>query len=480
VRYGDPREYSSDAFSISRRLNQCANDHDTMPSKKKSKKKRVLTALEFFAGSGGLSLGVHNAGFTHLALIERDRNAAETLRQNSQSILGMSPDLVKEEDAAEVDLTPYIGITDLLTAGPPCQPFSTAGKSKGYDDPRNMFPVLLDAISLIMPKAILIENVKGLLRKKFKDALEYIKLRIKLPKVTVLEGETWRQHYARLQEVKETDFPDHEQYIVSCQLIDTADYGAAQRRERVFIIAFRRDLGIEPMKLEPTHSKVALLSDQWITGDYWKRHGVNGVPPDDHIGKKDRALLEEIRKNPTLIETGGNRLPWVTVREALSGLPDPVHRGEEPTLANHVQHPGARTYAQHSGSYLDYPAKALKAGSNGTPGGENMLRISSDGAVRYFTTRESGRLQGFPDEWEFQGVWGACIRQLGNAVPVTVVEKFAIEIRKLLESVLKKSAHNKIHHRAERVKTDRSSLHLIDHGTAQIGVVSKRDRTARQ
>lgn len=443
-----------------------------MPSKKR-KIERVLTALEFFAGSGGLSLGVHNAGFIHLALIERDRNAAETLRQNSQTILGIDPSLVKEEDAAKVDLTPFIGQVDLLTAGPPCQPFSTAGKSKGYDDPRNMFPVLLDAIALVMPKAVLIENVKGLLRKKFQKSFEYIKLRIKFPKVLIEEGETWCQHYARLQEIKETDFPDHEQYVIGCQLVDTADFGAPQRRERVFIMAFRRDLGIEPIDIEPTHSKIALLSDQWITGEYWKRYGIEGVPSDHHIGKMDRLLLEQMQKNPALLDVGTRRLPWVTVREALSGLPDAVHRGDEPTLANHVQHPGARTYAQHSGSHLDYPAKALKAGSNGTPGGENMLRISSNGDVRYFTTRESARLQNFPDEWVFYGVWGACIRQLGNAVPVKVVEKFATEIRRRLESVSQINIRHKNYKRGKRVHHGDSPTRSEEKRPAQIQVAAR-------
>jgi DNA (cytosine-5)-methyltransferase 1 len=441
-----------------------------MPSEQK-KKDGVLTSLEFFAGSGGLALGVHKAGFQHLALIERDRSAAETLRQNSRTILGVDPSIVIEEDAAQVDLSPFSGKVDLMTAGPPCQPFSTAGKSKGYDDSRNMFPVLLDSIALIMPKAILIENVKGLLRKKFKKSLEYILLRIKFPQAAIEEGETWRQHYIRLKEVKETDFPDHEQYVVTYQLVDTADFGAPQRRERVFISAFRRDLGIEPMEIKPTHSKEALLSDQWITGEYWKRHGVDGAPPSDHIGQRDQALLAEMRKNPSLLDISTHRLPWVTVREALNDLPNPVLRGEEPTLANHVQHPGARTYAQHSGSHLDYPAKALKAGSNGTPGGENILRVSSDGAVRYFTTRESARLQTFPDEWVFIGVWGACIRQLGNAVPVKVVEKFATEIRRRLESAPETKASVKKHKRVKRIDHNCLPTHPVNDRTTPMQVV---------
>lgn len=447
-----------------------------MPSKKITK---APTVLEICAGSGGLSLGLHNAGFHHLALIERDKSAAETLRQNSQTILSLDPSVVKEEDAAKVNFTSFVNKVDLVTAGPPCQPFSTAGKSQGYDDPRNMFPVLLDAVTLIMPKGIFIENVKGLLRKKFEDSFEYIKKRIEFPLARIKKGETWRDHYARLQKIKEKDFHDHERYVVGCQLVDTADFGIPQRRERVFISAFRLDLGVTTVNIDPTHSKEALLSDQWITGKYWERHNVAAPPPDDHIGKMDQILLECMRKNPSLIDVDrSSRMPWCTVREALSDLPESVPRGKEPTLANHVQHPGARTYAQHSGSHLDYPAKALKAGSNGTPGGENMLRISPIGDVRYFTTREAARLQTFPDEWVFHGPWGACIRQLGNAVPVKIIEKFGTEIRERLESVPQTIVRHKNYEQGEIAQYSGSSARPAAGRIAQIRVGAARGRTA--
>jgi DNA (cytosine-5)-methyltransferase 1 len=308
------------------------------------------------------------------------------------------------------------------------------GKGLGYDDPRNVFPIILDALALILPKAVFIENVKGLLRSRFEEAFEYIKKRIQFPLCKIRKGERWQEHYTRLLEIRDTDFRDDEQYIVGAQSVDTADYGAPQRRERVFITAFRRDLGLGQLDIEPTHSRVALLADQWLTGDYWERHGISSRKrTKEHLGKKDLVVLQKIKKNPSLVET--QQLPWVTVREALRNLPAPAPRGSEPTLPNHIQHPGARAYPNHSGSFLDYPAKALKAGANGTPGGENILRVSSSGEVRYFTTRESARLQTFPDDWIFYGHWGACIKQLGNAVPVKIIELFASEVRRRLQEV---------------------------------------------
>jgi DNA (cytosine-5)-methyltransferase 1 len=99
-------------------------------------------------------------------------------------------------------------------------------------------------------------------------------------------------------------------------------------------------------------------------------------------------------------------------------LPDPEHEaGRAAAIANHRFQPGARAYPGHTGSPLDQPAKTLKAGVHGVPGGENML-LSPDGSLRYFTVRESARLQTFPDDFVFHGSWSETMRQLGNAVPV--------------------------------------------------------------
>jgi DNA (cytosine-5)-methyltransferase 1 len=110
--------------------------------------------------------------------------------------------------------------------------------------------------------------------------------------------------------------------------------------------------------------------------------------------------------------------PWRTVADALVGLPDPTKAiSADIIVHNHRYQPGARSYPGHTGSPLHEPAKTLKAGVHGVPGGENMLR-RPDGSVRYFTVRESARLQTFPDDYVFHGSWTETMRQLGNAVPV--------------------------------------------------------------
>jgi len=106
-------------------------------------------------------------------------------------------------------------------------------------------------------------------------------------------------------------------------------------------------------------------------------------------------------------------------------------RARRRTVPNHVFQAGARSYPGHTGSPLDLPAKTLKAGDHGVPGGENML-VGDDGAVRYFTVRESARIQTFPDGFRFHGSWTETMRQLGNAVPVLLAQRVASSVAEQL------------------------------------------------
>lgn len=396
------------------------------PTPTNFKAQKVLTSLELFAGAGGLALGTHAAGFKHLGLIEWDNYAVETLRDNSQRVLGLSPHFVFHCDARTVDYKQFADKVDLLSGGPPCQPFSSGGLANGPEDGRDMFPAFLHAVAEIMPKAILIENVQGLLRPKFQEYFDYILKRLQFPLCLKDKEESWQDHYKRLRALTERDFADQEQYVVAYQQVNTADYGVPQIRERVIISAFRRDLGIDTFYLEATHTKEALLIDQWITGSYWEKRNIS---PYDYLSSVDKRLVEKLRNQLFFIET---KLPWSTTRDAICDLPQPVQRGQKEEVPNHTQHPGARIYPGHSGSIPDYPAKALKAGGHGVPGGENIIRIPSEGTVRYITAREAARLQTFPDTWHFHGTWGECMRQLGNAVPAEVIRLFAEEIKRRL------------------------------------------------
>ena len=152
---------------------------------------------------------------------------------------------------------------------------------------------------------------------------------------------------------------------------------------------------------------------------------------------RQKARVERIRcDGGSLFDA--DELPWLTVRDAISDLPNPEPNPEtDPEkdrreIANHVFNPGARSYAGHTGSPLDEPGKTLKAGDHGVPGGENML-ARVDGSIRYFTVREAARLQTFPDEYTFQGAWTEAMRQLGNAVPVRLAETVAKSVANALK-----------------------------------------------
>jgi DNA (cytosine-5)-methyltransferase 1 len=199
----------------------------------------------------------------------------------------------------------------------------------------------------------------------------------------------------------------------------------------VFFVGFRSDLDIEWAFPEPTHSQDALLWAQGPSGEYWDRHQVSAaarVLPERH-----QARVARLAESPPLF-------PWRTVRDAISDLPDPELDGVAARKhLNHRYQPGARSYPGHTGSPLDEPAKTLKAGVHGVPGGENML-LRPDGSIRYFTVRESARLQTFPDDFLFHGSWTETMRQLGNAVPVKLAELIARDIREHLSAIQGKEA----------------------------------------
>jgi len=391
-----------------------------------------LKSIELFSGAGGLALGLHQAGFSHSALVEWNAHAVKTLKLNCLDQLGIQDSAVLHQDAREFDPSIIPDQIDLLAGGPPCQPFSTGGKNLANLDPRDMFPTFLGTMKTLRPKAILIENVKGLLRQRFEDYFQYIILRLMFP-YEVSGDRPFMEELQQLRMVNEEDIPLDEKYRVTYQLIDTADYGVPQRRERVIISGFRADLNISPQHIPATHSKESLLHEQFVTQKYWERHGRKRL---NYLGPRDTNVLNKMISKPDGKALAALKLaPWKTVRDTISDLPAPVARGKKEAFPNHVQHPGARIYPGHIGSFHDYPAKALKAGTHGTPGGENMLRVNNTERVRYFTTREAARLHTFPDSWRFNGeTWGACITQLGNAVPVHIGKLFGQYIYDALDS----------------------------------------------
>lgn len=391
--------------------------------------------IELFAGAGGLTLGLTEAGLSPDHLFELDKHCCGTLRHNSR---GANPRIVgqiHQEDVAEVDWSRFTEPVRLLSAGPPCQPFSHGGKHLADRDDRNQFPATLRAVRDLRPAIVLLENVPGLVRDSFLPYLDYIMRQLEYPSLRPRRNELWDEHDERLLRRDKSRRHDPE-YHVQRWILNAADYGVAQARVRVFLVATRADL--PPVEVPaPTHSRAALLNHQ-KSGEYWR----------------ERELPARRRKEwPRRVHGQSNRLgpdylPWVTVRDELQGLPPPPPDDLEDN--NHWLIPGARLYKRHSGSELDWPAKTIKAGVHGVAGGENVLLLGGR-SYRYFTLREMARLQGFPDDFYFTGPRSRIIGQIGNAVPCGLARAIGEQLKDALRGSADRDAHM-------RVDPDRSRL----------------------
>ena len=385
-----------------------------------------MRSIELFAGAGGLALGMSKAGFDHAAIVEWNSDSCETITRNKNRGIAHVRHWPRplSADARNVDFAELgRGGIDVVSGGPPCQPFSMGGVARGPLDSRDMFPQAVRAVRELQPKAFVFENVKGLLREKFATYLEYVLLQLSYPTITARNSECWTDHLARLEQHKTSEVrPVGLTYNVVFRLLNAANFGVPQKRERVFIVGFRSDLAAEWSFPEETHSEDALLVAKWVTGEYWEDHGISGkrrpkIPP---------KLKSRVAKLAAQNQLFGAPQRWRTVRDAIADLPDP--RSEEArSFLNHRFNEGARSYPGHTGSPLDEPAKTLKAGDHGVPGGENMVALP-DGELRYFSVREAARLQTFPDRFEFHGSWSETMRQLGNAVPVALAKTVASSI----------------------------------------------------
>jgi DNA (cytosine-5)-methyltransferase 1 len=407
--------------------------------------REVGTSVELFAGGGGLAMGVHAAGFRHVLLNEYARRACETLLANG-AVLRLSEVIPKPDDRPPLVEGPIQGLSfnylsgkvELLAGGPPCQPFSLGGEHRGHEDERNMFPEFFKALRQIQPKAFICENVRGLLRPSFKPYFDYILNELSLPFVERGNAD-WREHSATLLKEKQSEpVASHqmkERYNVIPVPVNAADYGVPQVRHRVIIVGFRSDLGINeelwwarfaPKKKHSEKALFAQLRDP--ASEYWARH--SDVPED--VKKQVINALPPV----SLEEDDTAALPWRTLRDAIRGaaerdeppLPQTglVNYKEHPgtSVRGHIGWPGARIYDGHTPNVLDRPAKTIKAGVHGVPGGESVMLLD-DGSHRYMTVREAARVMTFPDGWILAGPRGEQMRQLGNAVPALLAETFA-------------------------------------------------------
>ncbi|UTC65738.1 DNA cytosine methyltransferase [Treponema sp. OMZ 788] len=211
-----------------------------------------LNCIEICAGAGGQALGLEQAGFEHIALVEYEHTYCEILRQNRPNWNVICSD-VKDFSGFQ-----YRGTIDLFSGGVPCPPFSVAGKQLGHSDTRDLFPEALRLIEEIQPKTVMLENVKGFLDSKFDEYRLSILNRIKLLG-----------------------------YNVHIKLLNASDYGVPQLRPRVVIIGIRTDINAAfqyPLpinKRAPTVGETLadlMKANGWKNADDWIKNA-NTIAP---------------------------------------------------------------------------------------------------------------------------------------------------------------------------------------------------------
>ncbi|WP_282695554.1 DNA (cytosine-5-)-methyltransferase [Streptomyces sp. CC208A] len=354
---------------------------------------KPLTSIEICAGAGGQAVGLHRAGFQHLALVEIDPHAAGTLELNVIKKKRWGAEAAALCDVLEMDVTKFEparhlhkfkarlgrdireGDLDLLAGGVPCPPFSVAGKQLGRDDERDLFPAMLDLVEELKPRAVMIENVAGLVkpREKFYEYREWIKGRLR------------GQGYV----------------VCGWRLLEAADYGVPQLRPRAILVAIHKDHYRGFQWPQPQKKEVTVAS---ALADSMKRRFVEAGRPDDF----DEWLKEAAKGTvaPTLV--GGSK----------------KHGGADlgPTRAK-------RAWA------------ALGVNGMGVANDEHEVNPERDlgspkaGIWPMLTVEQAAIIQGFPPkvDWEFAGRKTARYRQVGNAFPPPVAEAVGRSIKEALK-----------------------------------------------
>lgn len=341
-----------------------------------------MNCVELFAGAGGASLGLRRAGFRPVMQVEWDADACATLR--AAGFEG-----VFEGDVRQADVS-ALGPVDLLWCSPPCQPFSNMGKKLGSTDERDGWPWALGVIDRMpsKPKWVLCENVVGLTQHN--------------------EGCTddcRGCHWKRVVDEFRSRYA-----CVDYRILDAADYGVPQHRERVVLVA-----GPRPFPWPaPSHSRRALLHAKWVMHTYWSERGL-ARPEVGPSLPETRALTPAVVFGPPPPER-----PWVTVRDAL-GL-ERALRVEATSAVSRSVDEVSPTVSTKGNMYTHPRAGEARTGRNG-------IRSAPPGERRRITYQETAILQGFPPDHPFQGDVASRHKQAGNAVPPPLAEALGVALR---------------------------------------------------
>ncbi|PTQ18203.1 DNA (cytosine-5-)-methyltransferase [Vibrio splendidus] len=339
------------------------------------KPNRTYNLVELFAGGGGLAIGMEQAGLESVLLNEMDKHACNTLRHNR-------PDWnVIEGDISQVDFTQIKEDVDILTGGFPCQAFSYAGKSLGFEDTRGtLFFEMARAIKETQPKIFMAENVKALFTHDEGRTLETIK--------SVIDELGYE--------------------LVEPRVLKAIFYKVPQKRERLILVAIRKDLAQDVKFHWPSPFKrVMTLRDALYAGELFD----TDVPESEGQSYPERK--REIMEN---VPQGGY---WRDLSDELQR----EYMGGSYFLG------GGKTGMARRLS-LEEPSLTLT-----TSPAQKQTERCHPIHTRPLQVREYARIQTFPDNWEFQGSKNAAYKQIGNAVPVNMARALGHSLVRLLNDI---------------------------------------------
>ncbi|MFF3770400.1 DNA cytosine methyltransferase [Streptomyces sp. NPDC002232] len=340
----------------------------------------TYSAVDLFAGAGGATRGLRDAGFAMLAAVENDLEAAETYRRNHPKVSLFAQDVRTVEPRALLAASGVAaGELDLLKACPPCQGFSSLAKGL-VDEQRN--DLVLDTyrfVEAMRPRIVLLENVPGLARDR------------RLPELhRMLDGAG---------------------YQLKTGTLDAAAFGVPQRRKRFICFAVRDDVPFAPVKnllelLPPSFRKSPKTAGQALA--HLARYSRAGDPLNVH---RKSSIVVEARI--AAIPVGGNRFD----------LP------EEHQLDCHKRLNSRNASSSYGRVRLDDPAPTMTTRCT-TPACGTFIHPSEN---RGLTLREAATFQTFPVSYEFHGNYGSIERQIGNAVPVRMAKGLGLIATAILD-----------------------------------------------
>jgi DNA (cytosine-5)-methyltransferase 1 len=360
-----------------------------------------LPIISLFSGALGLDLGLEQAGFQTRVAVECNKFAAETIRKNRPNIPVIErkiEDVTTEEILETAGLRP--GEPVIVSGGPSCQAYSTAGQRGSLSDPRGMmFKEFLRVVKETRPRFFVMENVKGILS----AAIRHRPLKERGPGYPPLEPDE-ELGSGFIEILKELHTIG---YYTIFDLLNTANYGVPQIRERVLFIGSRDGESVSIP--EPTHAKEAINGKpRWVT----LKQGLEGLKDPNPLYRNfNDSKLSYLK----MIPEGGNwrNLPPELQAQAIGGA---------------YKSWGGR------GGFLRRLSRSKPAPTLTTNPDAKATMMCHPKEFRPLSVREYARLQQFPDSWEFSGNLSQQYTQIGNAVPVGLGHVIGLAIEKVIQS----------------------------------------------